>query len=166
MSHQLNFYFTPTDIDRLELMLRESEDVVFLHSRSPTRVAREVTHLRVIEDGKPWLFLHLAKRSLLDDVVMSFVPEQDYWSVESSCSPVVDFSNSFFDGRILRRGRIFYETTFLDAKENWREKSSEFQSWAHAVLRMTRSMARKKRGVAWIGDDALTRELAGDLQLE
>src|SRR4051812_43648761 len=108
MGHQVSFYLLPVDTLALEERLRRLGEWRGLHNRSETSEPRILTTLDFEEEGKPWLFLHLARAVDLENIITKYVPEQRYWTLNVQASPVIEFNRCFFDGKILRRGRMYY----------------------------------------------------------
>jgi hypothetical protein len=113
-----------------------------------------VPSLNVGEDGQPWLFCHLVRESELVDVVTRHVPAQGYWIVDVVKSPVIEFNGCYFNGKILRRGRVYYVDGFYGADNTWVEKSEAFRLWAAGVLKTIKKVL-KKNGSEYIGETAL-----------
>ncbi len=67
-------------------------------------------------------------------MVMHYVDVQDYWTVDDLRSPVVEFTCSFYDGKVLRRGRAYYVDGYHEQGQGWIEKDASFKSWAKLVL--------------------------------
>ena len=153
MGHQTTFFITPKDTRTVESALRETGDFVILHSRSQSATPREVKHLDFAENGKPWLFFLLVLREQLAQVRTHLVPEQGYWTTEVLNSPIIEFNRSFFDGRIIRPGRIYYVDGFYGPDDAWVEKPEAFRSWAAKTLRAVKKTLTK-RGAAYVGAEA------------
>lgn len=154
MGHQATFYATPTDIAELEKKIRHIEPMLILKWRSPTAEPRILPSLNAIEDGQRWLSYYLVRESQLSQVVTDYVPAQGYWTVEVLRSPVVQFRSCYFDGTILREGRVYYVDGFYGADDAWVYQPESFRKWAKAVLRTTKK-ALKREGFDYIGPDAL-----------
>ncbi len=143
MGYQVNFYMTPEDAILVQDRLRELVPVKILHSRSPTQNPVVVDSLDRKEEGKQWLFLFLAREEDLAGVVMRYVDVQDYWTVDELRSPVIEFTGSFFDGKILRRGRAYYVDGYHEQGQGWIEKPDQFKSWAKLVLDAIRKSLKR-----------------------
>lgn len=146
MGHQVNIYVDPSDTISLAHALRGLGPLHLLHSRSPTSEPKVIESVNVEENGQPWLFLYLVRPEDLGAVVTRHVPAQGYWTVDVLKSPVVEFNRCFFDGRILRRGRLYYIDGFYGANEQWTEKPEAFRQWARAILTKTKSTLNKHKG--------------------
>ena len=153
MGHQLNFHATLPDVARLEEIVRAIEPVVVLHSRSPTAEPRIVPSVNFEEQGRRWLFYFLVREADLGRAVTEPVPAQGYWSVDVLRSPVVQFTNCYFDGLVLRRGRIYYVDGYYGADGTWVEKPETFRLWA-ATLRKATRKALSRRDGDYIGREA------------
>lgn len=143
MGHQVNFYLAPQDLVLLETRFRKIEPMFVLHSRSLTSAPQIVESAGSIDDPKPWLYYFLVRIHELDEVVMRHVPAQGHWTVDVVSSPVVELTRSFFDGRILRRGRLYYVDSFYGANEVLVTKPLAFRGWAESLLGATRKLLMK-----------------------
>ncbi|WP_156338283.1 hypothetical protein [Chondromyces crocatus] len=150
----MNFYVTPADVTQLHLRISEIEPMRILHDRSSTARPREVRSLNLVEETQPLLFYFLVRERDLALVATEHVPAQGYWTVDYLRSPVVQFNSCYFDGKILRRGRVYHVDGFYGADDTWVDKSESFRSWAKAVLRTTKKVLQK-HGSEYIGEDAL-----------
>lgn len=150
MGHQVNFYLDPNDTADIEKELRGIEPLVILHSRSTTSKPRAVGSLSFEENNQPWLFFYLVRPTELSSVKTNHVPAQGYWTIDVIESPVVEFTRCFFDGKILRRGRVHYVDGFYRPDGSWAAKSEQFEKWAKSVLSRTKR-ALKKQGAHYIG---------------
>jgi len=164
MGHQVNFYIDPADTVALEKQLEKLGPLRILHSRSPRPEPRIVESVNVEENGEPWLFLYLVRPEDLPAVVTREVPAQGHWKIDVHESPVVEFQRCFFDGKILRRGRVYYLDGFYDAQNQWQDKPAAFRTWAKAVLANTKK-ALKKHDADYIGPGAEKWLASGDGKL-
>lgn len=124
-----------------------------LHSRSPTASPRHVPSLDLVEEGAPWLFFHLVRPDDLASVVTRHVPAQGYWTVDVLRSPVIEFSRCFFDGQILRCGRVYYTPSFFGPDDAVVLKSSAFLDWAKLLFAVVKKNL-KRRDTEYIGAEA------------
>jgi hypothetical protein len=152
MGRQVNFYITPRDITALEARIRKRDPITILHRRSPTEKPRVLSSLDFMEDEQRWLYYYLVRESDLSEVVTEHVPAQGYWTIDGLRSPVVQFNSCDFDGKILRRGRVYYQRGFYE-NGAWVEKNEDFQRWADSILRSVRKFLIKQNG-EYIGPDA------------
>jgi len=168
MGHQTHFYLTPKDTADLEQRLRERTDFVILHARSASASPRMVDSLNFYESGKQWYFLFLARPEDLNAVVTRHIPEQGYWTVQESPSPVVQFRCCSFDGKTLKAGRVYYNDQFLPrGGDQWVEKPEAFRKWAKMVQATVKKSLKRRdsKYVEYIGADAQAWLDAGGGQL-
>lgn len=162
MGHQVNFYATPPDIDRLGALIGCLESTTVLHDRSPSAKPRVLPSLtfKDKDNEQPLLFYFLVREEDVSKVVTRHVSAQGYWAVDVLESPVVEFSSCYFDGKILRRGRVHYVDGFYGEGGAWIDKPESFRAWARNLFKVTRK-ALKKHGTDYIGEDALSWLMRG-----
>lgn len=153
MGHQVNYYLGPEDFRELEQRLRKIHPMAVIHSRSPSAVPRVVSSFEVEDGDALWLFFFLVREDDIDAVRLTEVPTQHYWSVDESRSPVIQFMRCFFDGKVLRRGRLYYNDGYWNADKVWTSKPEPFRKWARSVLAATRRMLQPMDG-EYIGREA------------
>lgn len=153
MGHQLNFYALPADMANLERLLRETNDIAILHSRSETEEPRVVESLELRVGDQYWLYFYLVRRAELADVVTRHVPAQGYWTIDDTRSPVIQLTRSFYDDVILRRGRLWYVDGYYGEDRTWVEKSEAFRTWASSVVVRARKLLIKYK-TDYIGAEA------------
>jgi hypothetical protein len=153
VGHQVNFYLDPVDTEWVEQKLRAVAPFAILHSRSSGPEPRVVGSLDCTEGGKPWLYFYLVQPQDLQRVVTRHVPAQGYWTVDVLRSPVVELNRSFFNGQILRRGRVYYVDGFYGPDGSTVEKEEQFRTWAKSLLSTTKK-ALKRHGSDYIGPNA------------
>ena len=113
---------------------------------------------RVEHMGKTPLTLYLARPADVGAVAFREVAEQGYWTVDDLRSPVVELTRCYFDGKMLRSGRLFYETGYYGGDGAWVDKPKAFLAWAEALLGAARkALRREPRLDAYLGPEA--REL-------
>jgi hypothetical protein len=103
--------------------------------------------------GEDWLHLFLVRPDDVEQVVARHVPAQGYWSVDALPSPVVEFQRCFFDGKVLRRGRVYFVENYYDSSGVLVQKPEPFRKWAQAVLGLVRRKLHRQ-GPDYIGADA------------
>lgn len=167
MGHQINFFLGPNDELDLERRLRNVDELTVLHKRSPTPEPRVVNSMNLTQDGKQWLFLYLVRPADLIAVRTREVAAQGYWMVDDLTSPVVEAHRCYYDGKILRRGRLYYVDGFYDNQDSWVEKPMDFKTWTRRLFAAVRKpLTYDKRRGAYIGPEAAQMRLAGDVEFK
>ena len=167
MGHQINFFLGPNDQLELEARLKKVDELVVLHSRSPTPEPRVVHSMNFAEDGKQWLFVYLVRPNDLSTVQTRAISAQGYWVVNDLISPVVEVDRCYYDGKILRRGRLYYVDGFYDQKDQSIEKATEFKAWAKRLFAAARkTLTYDKELGAHIGPEASEMRLRGDVKFK
>ncbi len=165
MGHQFYFYQTPKDIAAMEQRLRKHTDFVIFLDDSRTVAPLVVDSLNAEENGRRILSYYLARPEDIGSVVMHHVPEQGYWTVQVSPSPVIELGTCFFDGKILRRDRAYYVDGQYGPDGQWMMKSEEFRKWAKTMLSTAKKTLKRldpnSKAVNYIGEDAAAWHAAG-----
>jgi hypothetical protein len=165
MGRQINFFLGPNDQIELEARLRKVDELLILHSRSPGPEPHIVDTMNVTHDGKQWLFLYLVRRDDLSAVRTQEVAAQGYWHVDELRSPVVEADRCYYDGKILRRGRLYYVNGYYGAQDQWIEKPEEFKAWAKRLFAVARkTLTFDKKLLAHIGPEAAELRLRGRVE--
>lgn len=145
MGHQVNYYMTPHDLSMLEQNLRSSIDYAVIARRNQSKVPVQMTSLLAESNGQRLLFLYMVRPQDLNQVVSKYIDTQDYWTVQTDPSPVVEFGGCFFDGTILRRDRVYYVDRFLDTNHKWVTKSEDFRKWAKTLFSIIKKSLRPRK---------------------
>ena len=137
MGKQVNFFMLPEDQLEFEGWLMARGDVCFLNEPLKMQELEILPTLIVPEMGKTWLSVYLAQHNNLEDIRVEYVSNQNYWLIDQRYSPVIEFSRCYFDGKILRRGRLYFCTGFYSDEEQ--EKEKQFVNWANKILKWIRT---------------------------
>jgi len=154
MGHQVNFFALPVEIAEIREKLESAGDFLIIRNRSETAVPDIVGSFEERWKQQPWLYFCLVRRENLQDVVTCKVGEQDYWTVDVTRSPVVEFHRPFFDNECLRRGRAYFVDGIFGPNGEKIDKPDDFTKWAKRVLLIIRK-SLCKRGSDYIGEQAL-----------
>ncbi|QRK09167.1 hypothetical protein JQX13_03130 [Archangium violaceum] len=166
MGHQIRFFLTPADLQILEQRLKAHCPVVYLDYRSEQPVPRLLSTLAVAEFGKTWLPMLLVPPESLEALSFENVMQQGYWTVDLLRSPAIELSRCFYDGKILRVGRLFYDRGFYDETGNWVEKPAAFQAWAKKVFSVARKGLQRDVALdAYVGENAQAERQRAGLRL-
>jgi len=156
MGRQMTIYLLPSDTSLIEESLKATLDICFFEYESPRSRPKVAKSLTVPNMGESWLTIYLAPQSQLENIVCEKVPSKGYWTIDSLRSPVVEFSRCYFNGRILKEGRLFYDTGYYDESGKWVDKSEDFLKWAERLFRITKKILNKSPdNQAYIGPNAL-----------
>ena len=143
MGHQVGFYLTPDDLQGLERRLREAGEIAILDSRSRRPAPARLLSTAVPEMGVTPLRVLLARPEDLPVLSFTEVAGRGGWSVDALRSPVMELDRCFYDGTVLRRGRLYYVDGCYGAKGEWVEKPAAFLDWAKTMLAAARRYLKK-----------------------
>jgi hypothetical protein len=109
---------------------------------------------------------YLVSPDLVNSIVMRYVSAQGYWTLDVLKSPVIEFDKSFFDGRILKPGRVYYQSQFFDDSEELLVKPELFLKWSKSVINSLRkSLVKNGSSIYYVGEDTMRKAVAGEIQL-
>lgn len=167
MGHQFAYFMTPNDIENVRRNLAKAGPFLILLNRAETQTPNVVNGFDAQWRGDPWLFYYLVRPEDLKDVVMSHVPNQGYWCVDTLFSPVIEFGRNFFDGKILKSERVYYQDGYHAPGGEFVMKNEAFRKWARSVLaRMKKGMRRIGDGFYYIAPDAEAWAASGGKLME
>lgn len=143
MSKQFHLYLLPTDVDSLIDTLRTQVGVSLIQSSSPS-----LTPV-LLESARADCYLSLRGA----EIKMKFIRSRSLWIVDTD-SEVIEFSGCEFDGKVLVRGRFYFQTDVL-MDGLIVPKRTDFLGWADRVFRVTKKLlVRSKALDAYVGDHA------------
>jgi hypothetical protein len=143
-SVQVNFYLTPDEQPWLDELLGSSGPIRIVMGMSnafrPQFSSTTVLHSPGDEDLK----IHLVREQDIELLHTREVPNQREWFVDVLRSPVVECLRCFTDGKILRRGRLYFIEDYYDDNGRLVKKHAEYLKWARGLIRKVRRGMRKR----------------------
>jgi len=122
------------------------ETLAVLPSTSPTKEFQPVDVLPHPFSGNSWFSLYLHNRDILASLVVEHVPQRKYYVINKLDSPVVEFSRSILEGRVMHPGRIWAQFEFLDKNRMiMLPKEPSFKSWYEMIARWLRKNFERVR---------------------
>lgn len=154
MGKQVLIYATPEDLEELENFLRTRLDFSVIASRSSVTKPQPSNSLSVADPGEGGLWAYLVRPEDVRAVVLKEVRSKSYWTIDVLRSPVVELRRCYFDGRVLRQGRFFFETGYY-RDDSWKDKPKQFVDWADTVFRIAKHFFKHERSLrAYVGKHA------------
>lgn len=162
MGRQIQIYFSPDDVQALEKVVKEQLGAVVVAHRHPADHAEPITSTVSKNAEGLRSFGYLARMQDLGNIVLRHVPTQGYWVVDETRSPVVELDGGFDDGKILRRGRLYFQKGFYGEDGRWVNKPQDFLQWAEEILKLAKKLSRRDQKLdAYIGRSAAEEQNAG-----
>jgi hypothetical protein len=166
MGRQIALALTTEDTRRLGEALGAVLELALLEHDSPTRAVRRRETIEVSRMGKEDLLIHLARPADLKQVKLTQLERDPPWEIDSLVSPVVELSRCYHRGRVLRVGRMYFNTGFYDRDERWIEKPAPFLAWAKRVFLLTRKVCKRDpKSGTYLGAEAAALLAARRLDL-
>src|SRR6266853_81801 len=157
MAKQFNLLATDADLHSLEGVLRATGDVDFLSDVA----FEDLSNLRpllslpipISSAGRVSLFCYLAPRNLPSKILIERESAVKV-RIDVDESHLIEFWRPFYDGRVLRPGRLYYQNRVLVGRR-FVDKSKAFCSWADSVMFRVRKASKYDRAEsAYIGREA------------
>jgi hypothetical protein len=162
MGRQFRIYLLPSDVARLVEILRHDVGLRLLASRSPRPEPIETESPVQTDSGFTRVDCLLAPDYAIS-AKLDHLAKQNFWSVNTLFSEVVEFSGCHFNEKTLKSGRLFYDKGFY-RDEQWQEKSPRFLKWAEIVFKTAKKSIKRVPSLdAYIGEDAERWHSAGGL---
>jgi hypothetical protein len=163
MAKQISLFLTPSDTEVLESAIRARASLQAVDGRSSGPAATLMKHLVVEDMGNTWLRVCLVRPDDIADLRFAEVASQGYWAVDVLRSPVIEFWRCYFDGRILRSGRLFFETGYFEG-DAWVDKPAFFLLWADDVFRTAKKALKREASLdSYLGEEAWSLRTAGQV---
>jgi hypothetical protein len=144
--------------------LRSQKGMLILAGCSQTPAPQLLFSTTVGRIGEEDLTVFLVRNSDLSHVVSNLIPNRGYL-IDESRSPVVEFARCYFNGKLLRRGRLYYGTGYWDDASQWKAAPMAFSRWADAIIKKIRSSYKSKHSSFYVGPNAAkwAKESKGEL---
>lgn len=164
MGRTVDIYFNSNDVLALENAARTHLGAVLLGHRHAWGEAAPVESTVIKSADGFRSFGYLVRPQDIQKVVLRYVPTQGYCVVDQTRSPLVELDGGFCDGKILRRGRLYFLEGFYDEAGQWVNKADDLLQWAEETLRLAKKCSRRDQKLqAYIGPAAAEDHRAGSL---
>jgi hypothetical protein len=164
MGRQFRMFMLPDDLEELVGVLRMKTSARLLQETAPAQEPVELAspyRANQLTDGKDPVCSHcyLAHRQDSDHR-MHYFSNRGEWLIDQE-SEVIQISGFDFNGKILKPGRFWFQTTLLRGNSLVPQRK-EFLSWADQVFRIAKNSLRREPTLdAYIGPRVETWRLRG-----
>ncbi len=143
-SVQVNFYLMPDEQASFDQLLKSAGALRIITGMSsafrPQLASTTVLHSPGAEDLK----VHLVRDQDLELLRADQGPDGKEWFVDVLRSPVIEYWRCFTDGKILRRGRLYFIEDYFNNHGRLVKKDADFLKWARAVIANVRRSMKKR----------------------
>ena len=147
MGRQVNFFLDRRDLDRFEAFFWSSDAVVALCQPTPSADLVAASSLRPEAENqlRPWPSMFLARNADLDLIRIRLIEQQGYYLIDSSFSPVIEWSPAYelATGHRSGRGRLWFPTGYWNDDSRYVEMPHAFLRWGDRLLRWVRRNWKK-----------------------
>jgi len=138
MGRQINFFMAPEDLKEFDSFVFRDKSVSAIPNTLVSTVVSPLELARTIEGDFGSLRVYIFREQDLERVRIRRGGAEGSWVVDGLRSPTVEIFRSYFDGQILRRGRLFFDLGYCDDNSEWVDKPSDFLSWAQGLVHWIR----------------------------
>ncbi len=151
MGRQINFFVLPGDFRIMEEAIQSTGNVMFLSGTAAEPLVQPLPTIEISERemGNVPLGVYATRSDFVEGIRFRHVPQQGHFIIEPGSS-VIELDRCYFDGKLLRRGRLYFYTG--------PGFNPEFIRWAEKVLRALRRFLVRKPdqiGLYYFGPAAL-----------
>jgi len=156
MSKQFGIYLLPSDVDFLVAELGSRLGVKVIRATAPNTMPVEVfpsSAAGIASDGENVAAVRYLVPLDRAEILMRYIEIYSHWSVQIE-SEVIEFSGCKFDGKILVRGRLYFQNDRLIG-DTIVPKRQEFLEWADQVFSIAKKLLRRSKSLdAYVGPEA------------
>jgi hypothetical protein len=164
-SQQVNFYLLPEEQEWFETTLKECDDFVVVTGMNSPMEPQIVNTTVIQQMGQEKLTIYLCRSLETSCLVARSIPTRKLWVVDELRSPVVEYTRCYFDGGLLRRGRLYVVGQFFDDAGQRVEKNPGFVLWAKSLITKAKSVLKRRDDGDYIGPKALQALESGQIRI-
>ena len=115
-SSQINFYLTSDDAEVINSFIRSNDLLIISQPMRSNKLEFVDSVIDKMRDGKEIQSIKfLVRKEDQELVAIKYIPTQNYYLIDSSNAPVIEFWFPLQkDKNIIRRGRLYYSKDYLD----------------------------------------------------
>lgn len=130
------------------------KDVYFVEDHLKNKKIETIDTLSPPQDEGSLYKIYLIKKEYIRNIKLRFVDIQNYWTIDFNM-PVVEFNRCYYNDKIMRRGRLYFETGFYDKNGSSVEHPKDFIEFADELLKWVRKhYSRDKKTGFYVGPHA------------
>lgn len=156
MSRQISFYMAGNDEEKFSSYLISTGDIVMISNvmQKPGEFFGDFSELdkRSMKYGNS---CYLWNRSISVEPPIKYYKEKNYYCVDSMQSEVVQMRRAKADKNELRMGRLYIETTFINADEKIYKKGESFLGWYDQLAKWIKKNYKKLERSIYISEHAM-----------
>ena len=164
-SRQLNFYVLPEEQGWLDGLLRGVGSWLVVGRLDASGKPKLLPTTVLQRFGQEDLKIYLVRKDDLSRICSISAPNRSELFVDDLRSPVIECSRCFSDGKVLRRGRLYFVESYFDAAGQLVRKDPDFIEAGRAMLATVRRSMQKRNDGDYASDLSVQREREAALQL-
>lgn len=146
MGRQVNFYLHQDDQIDFDRLLKTLGDIVLLpyyHYDNEVSTTEDTLVRDVKNEGRR---VYLIRRVDFKNIPLTHIVKFGYWLVDDLELPVVHFDRGITTDSKIERGRLYFQTDFVNSKEmRMVKKTDDFIQWADHIIKTVRRKLKKHK---------------------
>ncbi len=144
MGRQINFFLHPDDQKDFNDFLKSFDDICFLSYYHKTNNPTIIDDILIRDHVKEGDRVHLIRKQDLKNIRLHYIEKFNYWLINNTSSPVLDFDQCITWENDLRSGRLYFQPRFVE-NMLWVDKNPDFVKWSDLIISKTRKYFKKYR---------------------
>ena len=161
MGRQINFFLHPDDQSEFDKLVKSCGDVVMIPYYHYQEKVSIVETSVVTDREKNGNRIYLVRPQDLECLQLEYFEKFNYWLVDDTNAPVIEFDISLLIDNYITRGRLYFKTDYLEDNQLI-NKPEDFIKWGDKLLRTFRRKLKRHKIVvkngfynAYLGENAL-----------
>lgn len=165
MGRQIGFFLAESDQAPFEAALREAGPFRIFTPQWPSAEPQELPSTLVQSQAVHRLRVLLMRPQDASQIRASRVPQSLEYRVDATDAPVLEYDRCFIQPTFIRRGRLYFQPTYMTSEDVRRWKDDRFIAWADRALASARRWLKPLGGHIYAGPEAV-RLAASGLELK
>ncbi len=146
MGRQINFFMMPDDIRELDGQIRKM-GLKIIEYKMPTQ---EIVQLQSLLEGKRFKKL-IIYSEYLKQLNIRYYEQPQIYCIDCHSAPAIEFNRPYFDTqkKIMKTGRLYYETEFLNNKKEFERKPEKLIKTGEKLYRWFRNHFENQKINSW-----------------
>jgi hypothetical protein len=163
MGRQINFFLHQDDQVEFDKLLKGLGDIVLLPYYHHDKKVSTIEDTLIRDLRKEGRRVYLIRRQDFKEIPLTHIEKFGYWLVDDRALPIVHFDRGATKDDKIERGRIYFQTDYVDTKQMIMVKKPEdFVKWADNIIKTVRRKLKKYKYnlgpyvyTTYLGDSAI-----------
>jgi len=166
LGRQIQIFMAPEDQLTLENAIHAAAAFTILEalSESPTPERKNSTILT--DYGEERLRIILVQPGRAPEIRYKAIPGTREFTCDVVKNPIIEYDRCYYDGKIIRSGRLYFVPRFYNANRECEDKGRDFTDWCGRIFKAVRSSAQSIGKGYFAGAEAIKMRNQGRVRFE